>query len=151
MDAFEQTQNRIDPKITVDSKPFWDACAQHRLIFQQCAVCGHVRWPASVICPECSSFSFIWTESRGIGRVYSFVIFRRAFHPYFENRIPYVVASVLLEEGPVLLTNIVGCEATSVECDMPVEVVFLKTENRVTLPLFSPRSGSALKGVNYAR
>ena len=140
MAAIDNSLFPLDPLITNDTKPFWDACASHRLIFQQCGSCGHIRWPASVICPECSSFDFAWTECKGAGKIYSFVVFRRAFHPSFETRLPYVVASVALDEGPVLLTSIIGCEEEAVACDMRVRAVFVETETGIVLPCFTPTS-----------
>ena len=44
----------------------------------------------------------------GRGKVFSFVIFHRVYHPAFAEEVPYVVALVELDEGPRLLTNIVG-------------------------------------------
>jgi uncharacterized OB-fold protein len=37
---------------------------------------------------------------------------------------PYVVALVELDEGPRLISNVVGCTPEEVEIDMAVEVVF---------------------------
>lgn len=133
------------PKITPDTQPFWDGCRQHRLMFQKCAACGHVRWPASIICPVCNSFEYGWLQSEGKGHVYSYVVFHRAFHPAVEARLPYVVASVQLLEGPVLLTNIIGCDTINICCDMPVKVVFADTRKGVVLPLFEP-CGPVAKG-----
>ena len=65
-----------------------------------------------------------WTPVSGRGKVFSFVIFHRVYHPAFAQEVPYVVALVELEEGPRLLTNIVGVPARTVACEMPVKVVF---------------------------
>jgi uncharacterized OB-fold protein len=53
--------------------------------------------------------------------------------------LPYVVALVELEEGPRLISNVVGCATESVACDMPVEVVFEQVAEWVKLPKFRPR------------
>ena len=37
-----------------------------------------------------------------------------------------------------MLSNIVGCDPKDVRCDMPVEVVFEKLNDEVTLPKFRP-------------
>ena len=58
----------------------------------------------------------------GRGRVFSFVVYRRTYHPGMPA--PYVVALVELDEGPRLISNIVGCEPEEVAIDMPVEVRF---------------------------
>ena len=53
---------------------------------------------------------------------------------------PYVTAIVQLEEGPRLMTNLVGVEPMpeNIRCDMPVEVVWEDVTDDVTLPLFKP-------------
>jgi len=48
-------------------------------------------------------------------------------HPAFRGALPYVVAYVQLEEGPQLLTNIVGCDPADVAVGMPVRVEFVPT------------------------
>ncbi len=126
------------PKMTHDERPFWEGCRGHRLLFQRCARCGKVRWPASFVCPECSAFDYDWIESAGRGRIYSYVVFRRAFHPSLEGRLPYVVASVDLDEGVRLLTNIAGCDPTDLQCGQPVQVEFYDREDGVSLPFFRP-------------
>ena len=44
--------------------------------------------------------------------------------PPFRDALPYVLAYVELDEGPRLMTNIVGCEPDAVEIGMPVTVDF---------------------------
>jgi hypothetical protein len=80
-----------------------------------------------------------WISTSGKGTIYSFVIYRRAYHPGFEDQLPYVVALVQLEEGPRLISNIVDCDPQAVRCDMPVEVVFDDVTPDVTLFKFRPR------------
>lgn len=124
------------PRITHDSYPFWDGCREHRLLFQRCTSCGKPRMPASFLCPHCLSGEYVWEESCGRGRIYSFVVYHRAFHPALADRIPYIVASVDLDEGIRLLTNIVSCDTNQVACDAPVEVRFVEAGDGVVLPIF---------------
>jgi uncharacterized OB-fold protein len=66
------------------------------------------------------------------------VVFHRIYHMGFRNEIPYVVAVVKLEEGPHLMSNIIGCDPQTVYCEMPVEVLFENVSGAVTLPKFRP-------------
>jgi uncharacterized OB-fold protein len=50
-----------------------------------------------------------------------------------------VVGVVELDEGPRLITNVVGCEPEQVRVDMPVEVVFDDLADEVALHAFRPR------------
>ena len=124
------------PVPSEDSKPFWDAAKKGQLQLQHCLDCGAYRFPPSVLCPECNSMSSEWTAVSGRGKVYSFVVFHRAYHPGFAGDLPYAVACIELEEGPRLLSNIVGIPPEQVRCDMPVEVVFEEITPDISLPKF---------------
>lgn len=126
------------PQVNPDNRPFWDGCRKHELRFQKCVECGHVRWPPSMICPECHVCRYEWIIACGKGVVYTFAVYHRAFHPAFENELPYITAIVKLVEGPHLLTNIVGCNPEHVRCDMPVEVVWEDVTDEYSLPKFKP-------------
>ena len=124
------------PRVTDDSRPFWEGCAQHKLLFQRCSRCGKARMPASFLCPHCLSTEFVWQQSAGRGRIYSYVVFHHAFHAALSDRIPYVVASVDLDEGVRLLTNIPNCDTNQIDCGIPVEISFVDAGNGVCLPIF---------------
>jgi len=131
------------PRINDDNREFWAGCKKHELRFQKCRPCGHVRWPPSIICPRCHSRDTEWIVAGGKGRIYTFVVYHVAYHPAFEPDLPYVVATVALEEGPHLLTNIVGCAPAEISCDMPVEVCWEDVTPEFCLPKFRPALGGA--------
>jgi hypothetical protein len=133
--------NETRPAAAPDSvtQPWWDATRSGRLLVQRCATCGsHQHYPRS-ICTTCGSTNLTHVETAGRGTVYSYTIVRRAPHPFFEP--PYVVALVRLDEGPVLLTNIVGCAREDVRCDMPVVVRWDDLPDGRRLPVFAPEEG----------
>ena len=53
-------------------------------------------------------------------------------------RAPYVVAVVRLDEGPHMLTNIVGCAPDAVRVDMRVAVRFERVDDELSLYPFAP-------------
>jgi uncharacterized OB-fold protein len=63
------------------------------------------------------------------------------YFPAFEDDIPYVVAYVELDEGPRMMSTIVGCEPDDISCDMAVEVVFDDVTGDVSLPKVRPVRG----------
>ena len=77
----------------------------------------------------------------GRGKVFSFVTFHRVYRPAFAQDVPYVVALVELEEGPRVLTNILGISHEDVRCEMPVEVVFDDYDDEISIPKFRPLAG----------
>lgn len=122
------------------SEPFWAACKNHELKIQRCQSCETFRFPPAILCPECLSREVKWQKVSGRGKVFSFVVYRRLYHPAFEADLPYTVAVIKLEEGVRLLSNMVGIPPEQVSCDMPVEVIFEDVTPDVTLPKFSPLS-----------
>ncbi|MCF8034968.1 MAG: Zn-ribbon domain-containing OB-fold protein [Desulfarculaceae bacterium] len=134
-------KEKIVPAPDADSKPFWEACRDHKLKFQKCAACGEVRWPASILCPQCHCRDARWIEASGRGIIHTFVVYHQVFNPAFKDQIPYVVAVVELEEGPRLLTNIVDSPPESLSCDLPVEVVWDDISEEFSLPKFRPLPG----------
>ena len=125
------------PRATAESRPFWDAAQQQKLLLQHCRACGKFWFPPSARCHHCLSPDFAWEEVSGEGRIYSFVVYHRLYHPAFEQDLPYVVALIELREGPRLLTNIVGAPWQNVRCDQPVHVVFETATPGATLPQFT--------------
>ena len=81
-----------------------------------------------------------WVKVSGKGQVYTFCVYRQPFHPAWADEIPYNVAYVKLEEGPLLLTNIVECDNDDIFIGMPVQVTYEDVSGEVTLPNFKPIS-----------
>lgn len=126
------------PNPPPESKPFWDGAREHRLMIPRCKSCGKAWMPASALCPHCLSSDTGWEQASGKGRVFSFVVVHRVYHPFFADRVPYVVAVIELEEGPRLLSGIVGIEPDRVRCNMQVEAVFEDATPDVSIPKFKP-------------
>jgi uncharacterized OB-fold protein len=71
--------------------------------------------------------------------VNSWVVFHQSYFRGFDNELPYNVAEVELEEGPRLLTNLIGIANDQIRAELPVEVVFEDATEEVTLAKFKPR------------
>jgi uncharacterized OB-fold protein len=126
--------------MTPEARPFWDGCREGKLMLPKCRECGHVFFYPRVVCPKCHARSLTWVESRGRGTLYSFEIAYQAFQKAWKIKPPYVLAMVELDEGPRILSNLINVEPDpkALRCDMPVEVVFTKVTDEITLPLFQP-------------
>jgi uncharacterized OB-fold protein len=70
--------------------------------------------------------------------VFSYVIFHRPYHPGFKGELPYNVSIVELDEGPRMITNVVGVAHDELRIGMQVEVIFDDVTEDVTLPKFQP-------------
>ena len=87
---------------------FADALRDHRLVLQACLSCGTPRWPAGAVCPACWSEAAQWRSHPGTGEVTSFVWYFQPQHARF-SEVPYNVSLVRLDDGPVIVSNVVGC------------------------------------------
>jgi len=126
------------PGSTPRMRPFWAAAGQERLTIQRCSQCGKKHFPPVAICSGCLRDTLDWIDASGHGTVFSFVVMHHVYHPYFADKVPYVVASVKLEEGPRIISNVIGCDASDVEIGMGVEVTFERAEPEFALPMFRP-------------
>ena len=126
------------PQIDEVSRPYWEAAKRHELVLQRCQGCGHFRYPAGDTCPRCLSDRLEWVKVSGRGRVYTWTVFHKVYHPAFAEDMPYAVVAVELEEGPRLLTNLVDCRLEDIEVGMPVEVVFDDVTEEISLSKFRP-------------
>jgi uncharacterized OB-fold protein len=128
------------PHPSPETAPFWSAVQERKLLMPKCDACGTVSFPPTVACGACEKTAFTWTEMSGRGRVYSFTVYHRVFHPAFADKVPYVVAVVELDEGPRLISNIVNIPIPDVTCEMPVSVVYDEVRDGYFIPKFEPRA-----------
>ncbi len=131
---------KILPRPTMDSDGFWESVKRHQMALQKCLDCGAFHFPPSDMCPECWSFNTQWTPVSGKGKVFSFVVFHQRYHPAWEGDVPYDVTLVELEEGPRMLTNVVGVKPDEIKVGLPVEVAYDDVTPEATLPKFRPLS-----------
>jgi uncharacterized OB-fold protein len=124
---------------TPESRPFWDAARRHELSLQRCRACGRWVFYPRAVCPHCFAADLEWRRASGRGTLHTFTIVHRGQRG-FALPAPYVLAIVELDEGPRLMTNLVGVEPdpARIRIGMPVEVVFEDLSADVALPRFRP-------------
>jgi uncharacterized OB-fold protein len=84
-------------------------------------------------------------EMSGTGTLYAYTVALQAFHPYFEDKLPYVLALVELPEQPGLrlTTQIINCEEANLRIGMPLTVAWTEVGTGMTLPYFAPAEPTA--------
>ena len=117
------------------TREWWDATREKRFVLQTCRVCNHHQHYPRPVCTRCGSVELGYEEASGRGLIYSFTVSHRAPGPEFET--PYVVALIKLEEGPIILSNIVDADPESLGCDMPVQVTWEDLPDGRALPKFT--------------
>ena len=127
------------------TSPFWAGGLSGELRLQRCANCRHLRYPISSICPRCLAGEAAWEAVSGQGTVQTYIVFERAYHDSWKDQVPYVVALVELDEGPVFLTNIVGVPPSMVRVGQRVTAIFERRSQDAALPQFRPAEGEGLQ------
>ena len=125
------------PDITPIDRPFWEAAKRHELVAYRCLNCG-TFYSQVTECVACDKPRMEWVRVSGKGEVYTFGIYHQLYHPAWKEEIPYNVSWIKLNEGPLLMSNIVECKNEDLYIGMPVEVVFEDVTEEVTLPKFKP-------------
>jgi len=124
------------PRVTPEMAPFFEASKRGQLVMQKCESCGTLRFPPQPTCSRCLSADSSWAPVSGRGEVYTFNVMHQVYHSAFAPDIPYAVVVIKLEEGAKMLSNLVGIKPSEIRCGMPVEVIFERMSDEVTLPKF---------------
>jgi uncharacterized OB-fold protein len=125
------------PIINASNRAFWEGAKRHELMAYKCLNCGAFYYPA-IHCVSCDKPNMEWVKVSGKGCVYSFVVYQQLYHPAWKEDIPYNVSWIKLDEGPLLVSNVVECPNEDISIGMPVEVVFDEASEEVVLPKFKP-------------
>lgn len=126
------------PAVDWETRAWWEGAGRGELVLQRCRDCGIVQHRPRGLCVSCLSDAIEHFVASGRGRIHTYTIVRQNQMPAFRDAVPYVVAWVELEEGPQVLSNVVGCEPESVSIDMPVKTDFVKTGRELGVPRFVP-------------
>ena len=128
------------PEITPLTKPFWLAAKARQLVVQRCDDCATYRFPPEIGCYNCGSLRASWVPMSGRATLYSWTVAHPPLLPYFQERAPWPVAVVQLEEGPRMVTNVVDVSSEEYEVGMPLEADFEDVDDKVTLVVFRRRT-----------
>jgi len=126
------------PTVEDETRPFWDAAAEGRLLIQRCNACDQWQYYPRPFCKRCWSEDLEWAEASGKGTIYTFSIVRRNDLPPFGDRVPYVPAIIDLEEGPRMMSEVVDAALESIEVGQAVVVDFREIDDELKRPVFRP-------------
>lgn len=129
---------KAGPRPTPETLPYWEAANQGELLIQRCRSCEKPFFYPRLACPGCGSKEVVWVRASGRATLHTYLINHRPA-PGFEDDAPYAIAVVELEEGPRMMTNIVGLPNTpeALELDMALEVRFEARGDQM-VPVFAP-------------
>jgi uncharacterized OB-fold protein len=124
------------PVIEKWNAPYWQAAKQHEFVGQRCRKCGYVHLPPGPVCTNCLSDDQEWIQLSGKGTINSYGVYHQQWHSGFTDDIPYNVALIELAEGPLIISQVIGCENDALACGLAVEVTFDDVTPEITLPKF---------------
>ena len=139
----QQEQKKYDGPVPIpqqESDFYWEKCKEHELWLRHCKACGKAYFYPRDICPLCFSRDTDWVQASGKGTLFTFGIVHQIPRPGYTGPLPFVIAMVELEEGPIMPTNIVDVDAApeALKIGMSVEVIFDDITEKISLPKFKP-------------
>ena len=105
-----ELERPLPQPITPEAKPYWDGLREQKLMLPRCRACQRAFLYPRVLCPFCHASDIEWVQASGRGKLYSFEIAYQTISKAFKVKPPYVLAMIELEEGPRMMSNLVGIE-----------------------------------------
>lgn len=123
----------------LDTRQFWAATKDQKLTYQQCDDCDTVVFHPRRHCTGCLGNSLAWRTASGKGTIYTYSVVRQSYHPFFRATLPYAVAWIDLDEGPRILSNVVGVDDPLEDVKIGARVqVEWEVHEELSIPLFRP-------------
>jgi len=124
------------PKINKVDQPYWEGAAAGKLLLQKCKYCGKVQFFPRVACVDCFG-EMDWIEAKGTGKIHTFTLVRVPRNPAFKEDVPIYYINVILDEGVIMESRLVGDSKEKVKLGDRVKVVFQETHDpKIRLPCF---------------
>ena len=130
------TSTRPIPEADDESREFYEGARRHELMLMRCRACGAWRLPSRPRCPDCWSTDTEWARASGRATLHSFGLMHQKF-PGFADETPYLYAVVELEEGPRIVSDVVGVPREDLRLDMPLVAHFDDVSDNTTLVRFA--------------
>ena len=124
------------PTIDIDSKTYWDAAKNKKLMIQYSLDTKEYFLYSKQLTNTTDSKNVEWREVSGKGKIYSFTLVHAPAGPAFKDDTPYIVASIELEEGSRIISNIITQDVENISIGDSVKVVFEKQDDEFTIPKF---------------
>jgi len=108
------------------------------LLLQHCDECGAVIFYPRKRCPSCWSATLTNRASGGTGSIVTFSIVHRGVDEAFRREGQKVALAVVkTDEGPQVITRIVGCDPSEIEIGQRVKLYAGSVREAYPLPVYS--------------
>jgi uncharacterized protein len=127
------------PRPVAEDREFWEGAGRGELRIQHCTTCGLHQHYARMLCSHCGQETLEWVTASGDGTVYSFTVIRQNGVPPFNERVPFVVATVDLDEtGARVIAAMPGVDPAAARVGMRVRAVFRAAGDEFGFVDFAP-------------
>ena len=144
--SWTATPKWLTPVPNDDDREFWEGAGRGELRIQKCRSCGlHQHYPR-IVCTHCGTMEALdFVTASGNGVIYSFTVIRQNGLPPFAERVPFVVATIDLDEpGARILAALPAAPIDQVRIGMRVRATF-----RSAAPASDESAGAALGFVDF--
>lgn len=126
----------IPPAVTDETRAYWDAAQEGRLLAERCESCGAQWFPPRSICRMCRARHTSLFEIRATGYIYSYTINYQRWLPRLE--VPFAIVLVQFVDHPGVRVpgRLRGCAMDAIAIGMQVEVGFEPGPGGFAIPSF---------------
>jgi uncharacterized OB-fold protein len=126
----------IPPAVTEETRAYWDAAREGRLLAQRCEACQVQSFPPRSICRACRSRDIGLIDVKGPGNIYSYTVNYQRWLPGLE--VPFAIALVEFARHPGVRVpgRLRGCAMDAIEIGMSVEIGFEPGPDGFAIPSF---------------
>jgi uncharacterized protein len=138
-----ETPKWLAPRPTPEDREFWEGAHRGELRIQHCTTCGKHQHYARLLCSHCGEQTLEWITASGNATIYSFTVVRQNGVPPFNERVPFVVAVVELdEEGARMIGAMPALDPADARIGMRVRASFRPATDELGFVDFAPREAS---------
>jgi hypothetical protein len=121
--------------------PFWEALRRREFVLPRSTATGEFFSPLQAV----PAGGFEWAAARPKGRIVSYSWVHLQPAEGYADQLPYVLATVELDDGPQLMANIVDAEADQVRIGQRVRLTFEERADGWVIPQFTPTKATRKK------
>ena len=138
MNQIRQKTSHV-PKPSLLTKPFWDAAKQRKLVVQYDPDSRSYQWWPRAVSVKTGKMNLEWKEVSGNGTLYSYTV-THVPALGFEERVPYLVGLVELDEGVRIISTLSGITEDNVSIGMPLRVSWEQLTDEINIFSFEARN-----------
>ncbi len=123
------------PEIDDVNRLFWEGCRQGVLRLQRSRGSGGYVFPPSPVDPKTLNDDLEWVAVSGKGVLWSWIVMHQRYFSAFAEELPYIVAFVALDEGPMMMSTLTG-PIEELACGQRLTVEFQSIDAEISVPKF---------------